>query len=92
MREYAPKELTKLVKPPRELARRVGTGKFQFVCMENKLGYPVGHCGERKCEHDTPEEASDCFRDWLTNNEPHGFQVDRAELFDYNTVLTFKNP
>lgn len=83
MKQYAPRELTTMVKLPRQRPERVGTGKFQFVCTEHRFGFPVGHCAKNKCEHTTPEEASDCFRDWQKEN---GTAVNDSE---YNTILTF---
>ena len=44
--------------------KKADTLKWQFTCRNDNVIYPVGYCNERNCEHDTPEEASDCYRDY----------------------------
>ena len=58
------------------------TLKWQFTCRNDDNIYPVGYCYDKKCEHDTAEEASDCYRDYCekeNNGMMCGFPMGEGE-------------
>lgn len=78
---------------PLEIATEAGqpSGKWRMTLTNDNYTYAIGYCRERKCEHLSPEEASDCYREYLkTENNgllPGGFEL--SEDDKPGTIITF---
>lgn len=46
----------------------VPTGKWRFTTMNDGVVWASGYCSDRRCEHDTAEEAAACYREWLLDH------------------------
>lgn len=73
---------------PLELKSQDGhSGEWQMTCTNDNRTWPVGYCAERKCKHKSPQEASDCYRDYIKNEReglfPGGFrdESERGEIY-----------
>ena len=45
------------------------TKKWQMTCSNDDRIWPIGYCREKGCQHETAEEASDCYRDYCINEK-----------------------
>jgi len=47
--------------------QRVSDEKWDFTCHNDNMGktWRVGICAHGKCSHDTPEEAQECYKQYL---------------------------
>lgn len=46
--------------------QRQSDGKWDFTCHNRRMGtWPIGTCGQQRCEHNTPDEARECYRQYI---------------------------
>ena len=78
---------------PLEKAKSDGTasGIWHMTVTNDRITTPIGYCrinknSETECLHQTPEEASDCYRNYIrkecNGKLPGGFDLDDGENQD----------
>ena len=50
--------------------QRQSDQKWDFTCHNRRTGtWAVGKCADHQCHHDTPEEARECYRQYILDHK-----------------------
>jgi hypothetical protein len=62
---------------PSEIAGSNGehTGKWRYTVTNDGRTYAVGYCAEQMCEHDTPDEAREHYRQYELDTAVREFET-----------------
>ncbi len=56
--------------------RQTTDGHWHYTCRNDDRIRPVGYCAERRCKHETPEEAIECYGEYQLS----GMRLEHATM------------